>query len=182
MTTTAPKDERPEAEFCCPMRARFVVAVVSEDKQKPMPEKFPDHVLHWGHAETKQPIVIGISFCPFCGKALDITRQAHRVVTKHGIRIFEGTGLYATLPDGERNREIDAEGRSAAHRRALNAFQLLGQKPTGASLRKGAHETAAYEVLSQPELFGEEYVKRVKRALTRLEASRAGKKRPPKVD
>lgn len=184
MTTTLPTDDKPEHERCCPMRARFLVAVVTEDDREPMPKEFPDHVAHWGDKAKDQPIVIATSFCPFCGKKLDVDLQRRRcrIVTKKGVRIVEDTGQYAGKPDDERNRTIDAEGRSVSHRRALDAFTLLGQTPTGSDLRKPAYEAAAYEVLAQPELFGTEYVKRVKRALTRFESSKAGKKRPPKVD
>jgi hypothetical protein len=61
-------------DFCCGMRRKFVPGILAEDVNAPAPIDLVDHVLHWG-----TPIVLALSYCPFCGRKVDRT-QALRVL------------------------------------------------------------------------------------------------------
>jgi len=54
-------------EFCCEMRRKFLVNIVREDRDVPTPTELADFVLDW---ERDRPL-IGIKYCPFCGKLID---------------------------------------------------------------------------------------------------------------
>lgn len=53
--------------YCCQMRARFLISIARENRDAPQPDNLCDFVLDW---ERKPKPLIGIKFCPFCGKPL----------------------------------------------------------------------------------------------------------------
>ena len=57
--------------MCCEMRKRFIVAIVREDKLADQPKDLVDFIIDWEHT----PPIIGIKFCPFCGKTIDHTDE-----------------------------------------------------------------------------------------------------------
>ena len=54
-------------KYCCPMRARFIVQIVAEDRSQKQPKDLVDFIVDWEHS----PPVIAIKYCPFCGKQID---------------------------------------------------------------------------------------------------------------
>lgn len=61
---------KPSSSYCCPMRARFLVAIVGVDQRSPEPLELADYVLQWSPS-----IIVGIRFCPFCGTVIDGSQQ-----------------------------------------------------------------------------------------------------------
>lgn len=62
--------------YCCPMREKFIVAIVKENADVPTPTSLADFVLDWTH-ESGKPL-IGIKFCPFCGNPIDYSKETVR--------------------------------------------------------------------------------------------------------
>jgi len=60
---------------CCAMSARFLIAIVGEDPDYPVPTDLVDFIVDWDN----DPPVIHIRFCPFCGKHTDIDLDDLRV-------------------------------------------------------------------------------------------------------
>jgi len=60
--------------YCCVARRHFIVAIVGKTAREDPPE-VADFVLHWGPPS----IVVGIRYCPFCGKEIDRT-QTLRII------------------------------------------------------------------------------------------------------
>lgn len=60
----------PDAAFCCPMRARFIVGIKGErlDQPVPPPTVLMDFVRDWGGRTPGDKIVLNFIYCPFCGK------------------------------------------------------------------------------------------------------------------
>lgn len=54
-------------QYCCPMRARFLIGIVAENKAMPEPVDVIDFMDFDERASDGRP-VIKIKFCPFCGK------------------------------------------------------------------------------------------------------------------
>jgi len=50
--------------MCCGMRAHFLVGIVGERSDEPVPIDVADFMVSW------DLLVVGIKFCPFCGAAL----------------------------------------------------------------------------------------------------------------
>lgn len=57
-------------DFCCPMRAKYLLGIVAEATEIPQPVEAADFIdFDMPHPEGK--LVIKIKYCPFCGKAID---------------------------------------------------------------------------------------------------------------
>lgn len=56
-----------EDNFCCQMRARFLIAIIREDPDAPRPTDLCDFILDWDRPKP----VIAIRFCPFCAEPID---------------------------------------------------------------------------------------------------------------
>lgn len=64
-----------ERNPCCKMSARFLIAIVAEDPDYPVPVDLVDFIVDWDN----DPPVIHYRFCPFCGKTIDIDLTDLRV-------------------------------------------------------------------------------------------------------
>lgn len=64
-----------ERSPCCKMAARFLIAIVGEDPDYPVPIDMVDFIVDWDN----DPPVMHYRFCPFCGKHTDIDLTDLRV-------------------------------------------------------------------------------------------------------
>ena len=64
------------------MRAKFLVTIVATVEDAPMPTDFADFVFNW--EGPNHGIVVGMRFCPFCGKK--IKEGTQRIVTSTAIQ------------------------------------------------------------------------------------------------
>lgn len=53
------------AEYCCQMRAYFLIGIVATRTDVPQPVDIADYVMEW-----EPQIVIKIRHCPFCGEKI----------------------------------------------------------------------------------------------------------------
>ena len=64
-----------QQKFCCRMRAKFLLGIVGADDKVDIPEiDLVDFIIDW---EGTKPL-IGIIYCPFCGKKIDYSTQQLR--------------------------------------------------------------------------------------------------------
>lgn len=57
-------------EFCCPMRAKYLIGILAENAELPTPSDVVDFMDFDNKAEDGRPI-LRIRWCPFCGKKID---------------------------------------------------------------------------------------------------------------
>lgn len=55
------------ANYCCPMREKFLLGIVAENPEVPTPSDAVDFIDFDAKREDGKP-VLRIKFCPFCGK------------------------------------------------------------------------------------------------------------------
>ena len=54
-------------DFCCPMRAKYLLGIVAEDPALPTPTEAVDFI-DWDARRDDGKLVAVIKFCPFCGR------------------------------------------------------------------------------------------------------------------
>jgi hypothetical protein len=59
-----------ESKYCCLMRRHFIFGIIGERAGEDAPVDTADFIVQW---EPKP--IIGIKFCPFCGKAIDASQE-----------------------------------------------------------------------------------------------------------
>lgn len=66
--------------YCCNMREKFVIGIVGNRTDIPVPIDVADFIINFSHPQTGKP-VIGIKFCPFCGVRINHNTDPVKVHT-----------------------------------------------------------------------------------------------------